>query len=78
MITDLKDAYFALQAKAERYEDSKLFFSVKMAEQNSVGEHVVKMYGYVQRMNALECPIPNKLATDRVLQSLALALNDSS
>ena len=33
-------------------------------------EHVVKMSGYVQCLNALECKIPDELAIDRVLQSL--------
>jgi hypothetical protein len=77
MITDLKVA-FAPQARAERYEASELFFSTNMEEHISVSEHVVKIYGYVQPLNALECPIPNEHATDRVLQSLPLALKDSS
>ena len=54
VITDLK-ACFAPQARAERYEASELFFSAKMEEHSSVSEHVVKMSGYVQRLNALEC-----------------------
>src|SRR3954467_15220982 len=41
-----------------------------MDEHGSVSEHVVKISGYVQRLNALECQIPNELAVDRVLQSL--------
>ena len=41
-----------------------------MEEHSSVSEHVVKMSGYVQRLNALECKIPNELTIDRVLQSL--------
>ena len=69
IITDLK-AVFAPQARAERYEASELFFSAKMEEHSSVSEHVVKMSGYVQRLNTLECKIPNELAIDRVLQSL--------
>src|SRR3954471_24566962 len=69
IITDLK-AVFAPQARAERYEASEAFFSAKMDEHGSVSEHVVKMSGYVQRLNALECQIPDELAVDRVLQSL--------
>jgi len=69
IIYDLK-VVFAPQAKAERYEASELFFSAKMEEHSSVSEHVVKMSGYVQRLNALECRIPDELAIDRVLQSL--------
>src|ERR1041384_5660951 len=69
IIIDLK-AVFAPQARAERYEASEAFFSAKMDEHGSVSEHVVKMSGYVQRLNALECQIPDELAIDRVLQSL--------
>jgi hypothetical protein len=52
IITDLKDV-FAPQARAERYEASELFFSSRMDKHRSVSEHVVKMSGYVQRLNAL-------------------------
>src|ERR1041384_2574018 len=69
IITDLK-AVFAPQARAEWYEASEAFFSEKMDEHASVSEHVVKMSGYVQRLNALKCQIPDELAVDRVLQSL--------
>src|SRR3954463_3269401 len=69
IITDLK-AVFAPQARAERYEAYEAFFSAKMDEHRSVNEHVVKMSGYVQRLNALECQIPDEHAVDRVLQSL--------
>src|SRR3954467_7569504 len=41
-----------------------------MDEHGSVSDHVVKMSGYVQRLNALECQIPDELVVDRVLQSL--------
>jgi hypothetical protein len=77
IITNFK-AVFAPQARAERYEDSKLFFSSKMDEYSSVSEHVVKMYGYVKRLNALECQILDELAIDRVPQSLPLAIKDLS
>src|ERR1043165_2733020 len=69
IITDLK-AVFAPQARAERYEASEAFFSAKMDEHSSLSEHMVKMSGYVQCLNALECQIPDELAVDRVLQSL--------
>jgi hypothetical protein len=41
-----------------------------MDEHSSVSEHVVKMSGYVQHLNALECLILDELAIDRVQQSL--------
>ena len=72
IINDIK-AMFAPQARAERYEASELFFSAKMEEHSSVSEHVVKMSDYVQCLSALECQIPDELATDRVLQALPLA-----
>jgi hypothetical protein len=77
IITDLK-VVFAPQAWVERYKASELFFSSRMDKHNSVSEHMVKMSGYVQRLNALECQIPNELTIDRVLQSLPLAIKDLS
>ena len=73
IIEDLK-AVFAPQARAERYDASELFFSAKMEEHSSISEHVVKMSGYVKRLNALDCKIPEELAIDRVLHSLPLAI----
>jgi hypothetical protein len=49
-----------------------------MDEHSSVSEHMVKMSGYVQRLNALDDQIPDELAIDRVMQSLPLATKDSS
>jgi hypothetical protein len=66
IIADLK-AVFAPQAWVERYEASKLFFSPRLDEHNSVSEHVVKMSGYIQHLSALECKILDELAIDRVL-----------
>jgi hypothetical protein len=63
-------AVFAPRARAERYEASELFFSSHMDEHNSVSERVVKMSGYVQRLNTLACQIPDELPIDRLLQSL--------
>jgi hypothetical protein len=77
IITDLK-AIFTPQTRAERYEASELFFSTCMDEHSSASEHVVKMSGYVQRLNALDCQILDELAIGRVLQSLPLATKDSS
>jgi hypothetical protein len=55
-----------------------VFFFSRMDEHSSMSEHVVKMSGYVQHLNALECQISDKLAIDRVLQSLPLAIRDLS
>src|SRR3954468_8819711 len=71
IITDLK-AVFAPQARAERYETSEAFFSAKMDEHDSVSEHVVKMSVYVQRLNALECQMPDEVVVDRVCSRFPL------
>jgi hypothetical protein len=68
--------FFAPHAHTERYEASELFFSSRMDGHSSVSKHIVKMSGYVQRLNALECQILDDLAIDRVLQSLPLAIKD--
>jgi hypothetical protein len=41
-----------------------------MEEHINVSEHVVKISGYINRLNALECKISDELAVYRVLQSL--------
>jgi hypothetical protein len=41
-----------------------------MDEHSSVSDHVVKMSGYVQRLNELDCQILDELAIDSMLQSL--------
>src|SRR3954471_21361798 len=41
-----------------------------MEEGSSVSEHAIKMSGYTQRLEQLECTIPEELKIDRVLQTL--------
>ena len=64
---------FQTQARSERYEISEKFFNCKMEEGSSVSEHAIKMSGYTQRLEQLDCKIPEELAIDRVLHSLPLA-----
>src|SRR3954468_14529055 len=61
---------FQTQARSERYEISEKFFNYKMEEGNSVSEHAIKMSGYTQRLEQLDCKILEELKIDRVLQSL--------
>ena len=61
---------FQTQARSERYEISEKFFNCKMEEGSSVSEHAIKMSGYTQRLEQLDCKIPEELKIDRVLQSL--------
>jgi hypothetical protein len=41
-----------------------------MEEGSSVSEHAIKMSGYTQRLEQLDCKIPEELKIDRVLQLL--------
>ena len=41
-----------------------------MAEGSSVSAHVIKLHGYVQRLEALGVPFPAELGTDIILNSL--------
>jgi hypothetical protein len=41
-----------------------------MEEGSSVSEHAIKMSGYTQRLEQLDCKIPEEVKIDRVLQSL--------
>ena len=61
---------FQTQARSERYEICKKFFNDKMEEGSSVSEHAIEMTGYTQRLEQLDCKIPEELKIDRVLQSL--------
>src|SRR3954467_9803130 len=55
---------FQTQARSERYEISKKFFNYKMEEGSSVSEHAIKMSGYTQRLEQLDCKIPEELKID--------------
>src|SRR3954464_2022063 len=48
---------FQTQTRSERYEISEKFFNCKMEEGSSVSEHVIKMSGYTQRLEQLDCKI---------------------
>jgi hypothetical protein len=61
---------FQTQARSERYEISKKFFNCKIEEGSFVSEHAIKMSGYTQHLEQLDCKIPEELKIDRVLQSL--------
>jgi hypothetical protein len=60
----------ATQATAERFNISKAFVECKLAEGVPVGPHVIKMVGYVQRLEKLGFPVGKKLSTDFILTSL--------
>jgi hypothetical protein len=68
-ITELK-GMFQQQARAERFEISQALLDCKMAEGSSVSTHVIKLHGYIQRLEALGVPFPMEFGTDLILKSL--------
>ena len=53
MFQDLK-LIFQANARVERYEVSNKFYSCKMEENNSVSEHILRMFGYYNHLTQLE------------------------
>ena len=49
---------FDAHAAVESYNATEKFFSCMMEENSSVSEHAIKMTGYTQRLEQLECTIP--------------------
>jgi hypothetical protein len=68
-INELKDL-FQQQARAERYEISQALIDCKMAKGSSFSDHVIKLQGYIQRLEALGVPFPVDFGTDKILKSL--------
>jgi hypothetical protein len=58
---------FQTHARVKRYETSDKYFAYKMEENSSASEHVLRMFGYYNRLNQVEVNIPDKLVIDRVL-----------
>jgi hypothetical protein len=54
---------FQTQAHSERYAISVKFFKCKMEEGSSISEHAIKMSGYTQCLEQLDCKIPEELDT---------------
>jgi hypothetical protein len=71
-VNDLKDL-LQQQARAKRYEISQALINCKMAEGSSVSAHVIKLQGYIQRLEALGIPFPADFVTDMILRSLPLS-----
>ena len=69
MDTHLKEL-FAENARIKRYDTSRALFSCRMQEGTSVSTHVLKMIGYIERLEALWSSMDNDLYIDLVLQSL--------
>ena len=58
------------QSRNTRYDLSRKFFHTKMAANASVGDHVLKMIGWVEELANLGFILDNELYTDIILQSL--------
>ena len=53
MIREL-DALYKETARSEHFDIMNTLMNFKMAEGGSVGEHIVKMIGYAERLKTLE------------------------
>ena len=69
MFQELK-LIFKANSRVERYEVSNKFYSCKMEENNSVSEHILRMYGYHNHLTQLAVNLRDDSFIDRVLQSL--------
>src|SRR5215216_4982629 len=61
---------FDTHAAVESYISYEKLFSSMMEENNSVSEHVLKMFGYADKLVSLGITIPIDLGIHHVLQSL--------
>ena len=66
MFQELK-LVFQTHACVKRYETSHKYFSYKMEENSSASEHVLRMFGYYNRLNHVGVNLPDKIVIDRVL-----------
>ena len=58
------------QSRSMRYDLSQKFFHARMAATTSVGDHVLKMIGWIEELANLGFILDNELYTDIILQSL--------
>ena len=66
MFQELK-LVFQTNTHVERYETSDKYFAYKMEDNNSASEHVLRMFGYYNRLNQVGVNLPHKIVIDRVL-----------
>jgi hypothetical protein len=67
-INELKDLF--QQARAEKYKISQVFIDFKMAEESSYSSHVIKVQGYIQKLEVLGVPFDADFGTNMMLKSL--------
>ena len=61
---------FSERERTERYETSKLLFGTKMQAGTSASQHVLKLLGYLEKLNRLGFEMNHDLSIDLVLMSL--------
>ncbi|CAD6221439.1 unnamed protein product [Miscanthus lutarioriparius] len=77
MIVALRDM-FQTQARTERFNVSKAFVESKLAEGAAVGPHVIKMVGYVQRLEKSGFPWAKSWPPISFFRLFRLAMGTSS
>jgi hypothetical protein len=77
MVVALKHM-FATQARTKRFDVSKAFVECKLAKGAPVGPHVIKMVGYVPRLEKLGFPLGKELSANFILASLPPSYGTSS
>ena len=70
MITQLKEM-FQQKARVERFETVRALHACRMDDTQPVSTYVLKMKSYIDRLERLNCPVSNELATDMILNSLS-------
>lgn len=70
MITQLKEM-FQQQSRVQRFETVRALHACRMDETQSVSSYVLKMKSHIDRLERLNCPVSNELATDLILNSLS-------
>ena len=63
MFQELKLA-FQTHARVRRYETSYKYFAYKMEENSSASEHVLRMYGYYNRLNQVGVNLPGEIVIE--------------
>ena len=66
MFQELK-LIFQANTRVERHEVSNKFYSQKMEENRSTSEHVLRLFGYYNRLNQVGVNLPDKIVIDRIL-----------
>jgi transposase InsO family protein len=67
---------FLDSARKQRYRTTLAFIGCKMAEGTSVNSHMLKMLGYLEKLEKLKAPIPADIAEDIILGSLPTSYKD--